>query len=55
MIPKKPVLGLDPRMGTGFRIKIMPKQNVAPLCPILDAARYSPTTLRPCRVLRRGG
>jgi hypothetical protein len=23
MIPKKPVLGLDPRMDTGFRTKIM--------------------------------
>jgi hypothetical protein len=51
MIPKMPVLGLDPRMGTGFRIKIMSKQNGAPLCRVTGAARYSRTTLRPCRKL----
>jgi hypothetical protein len=27
MIPKKPALGLDPRVGTGFRKKIMLKQR----------------------------
>jgi uncharacterized protein len=54
MIPKKPVLGLDPRMDTGFRKAIMPKQAAsagrrAPYIPLMRdvKTRNCPICVRP--------